>query len=56
MVTELNLNIRSDGYVKVEDLLKLNMRAFANIPLRSQTVDDIKEVAFVTSFFTFVHC
>ncbi|XP_052479066.1 uncharacterized protein LOC105765757 isoform X3 [Gossypium raimondii] len=43
MATELNLNMRSDGYVKVEDLLKLNMRAFANIPLRSQTVDDIKE-------------
>ncbi|XP_052477217.1 valine--tRNA ligase, chloroplastic/mitochondrial 2 isoform X3 [Gossypium raimondii] len=43
MATELNLNMRSDGYVKVEDLLKLNMKAFANIPLRSQTVDDIKE-------------
>ncbi|XP_052486654.1 uncharacterized protein LOC105768641 [Gossypium raimondii] len=43
MATELNLNMRSDGYVKVEDLLKLNMRTFANIPLRSQTVDDIKE-------------
>ncbi|MFQ6655819.1 hypothetical protein Gotur_026209 [Gossypium turneri] len=48
MATELNLNMRSDGHVKVEDLLKLNMRAFANIPLRSQTVDDNKEhVTFV---------
>ncbi|MBA0776964.1 hypothetical protein Gotri_011895, partial [Gossypium trilobum] len=56
MATELNLNMRSDGYVKVEDLLKLNMRTFANIPLRSQTVDDIKEVEFVTSFLVFVHC
>ncbi|MFQ6626812.1 hypothetical protein Gotur_006407 [Gossypium turneri] len=48
MATELNLNMRSDGYVKVEDLLKLNMKTFANIPLRSHTVDDIKEhVTFV---------
>ncbi|MBA0754673.1 hypothetical protein Gogos_020269 [Gossypium gossypioides] len=29
---------------KVEDLLKLNMKTFANIPLRSLTVDNIKEV------------
>ncbi|XP_022757072.1 tRNA 2'-phosphotransferase 1-like [Durio zibethinus] len=43
MATELNLNMRSDGYVKVEDLLKLNLKTFANIPLRSHTVDDIKE-------------
>uniref|UniRef100_A0A2C9WRR0 2'-phosphotransferase n=1 Tax=Manihot esculenta TaxID=3983 RepID=A0A2C9WRR0_MANES len=41
--SELNLNIRSDGYVKVQDLLKLNMKTFANIPLRSHTVDEIKE-------------
>ncbi|XVF79871.1 hypothetical protein PTKIN_Ptkin15bG0025000 [Pterospermum kingtungense] len=43
MATELNLNMRSDGYVKVEDLLKLNLKTFANVPLRSHTVDDIKE-------------
>ncbi|GAV61132.1 PTS_2-RNA domain-containing protein [Cephalotus follicularis] len=43
MATELNLNMRSDGYVKVQDLLKLNMKTFANVPLRSHTVDDIKE-------------
>ncbi|XP_030931403.1 tRNA 2'-phosphotransferase 1 [Quercus lobata] len=43
MATELNLNMRSDGYVKVQDLLNLNMQTFANIPLRSHTIDDIKE-------------
>uniref|UniRef100_A0A2P2K221 2'-phosphotransferase n=1 Tax=Rhizophora mucronata TaxID=61149 RepID=A0A2P2K221_RHIMU len=43
MACELNLNIRSDGYTKVEDLLKLNMKTFANVPLRAHTVDDIKE-------------
>ncbi|KAJ4844943.1 hypothetical protein Tsubulata_019058 [Turnera subulata] len=43
MATELNLNVRGDGYVKVEDLLKLNMKTFANVPLRSHTIDDIKE-------------
>ncbi|KAJ4836520.1 hypothetical protein Tsubulata_047272 [Turnera subulata] len=43
MATELSLNVRSDGYVKVEDLLKLNVKTFANVPLRSHTIDDIKE-------------
>ncbi|KAM7472103.1 hypothetical protein LguiA_010286 [Lonicera macranthoides] len=43
MASELNLNVRSDGFVKVQDLLKLNLKTFANIPLRSHTVDDIKE-------------
>ncbi|KAK8464792.1 hypothetical protein PHAVU_010G084500 [Phaseolus vulgaris] len=43
MASELNLNMRNDGFVKVKDLLKLNMKTFANIPLRSHTVDDIKE-------------
>lgn len=47
--SELNLNIRSDGYVKVQDLLKLNMKTFANIPLRSHTVDEIKEVGSVNT-------
>lgn len=45
MAAELNLNMRSDGYVKVQDLLKLNIQTFANIPLRSHTVDEIKEVS-----------
>lgn len=43
MASELNLNMRSDGYVKVEDLLKLNMKTFANIQLRSHTIDDVRE-------------
>ncbi|XP_044502398.1 tRNA 2'-phosphotransferase 1-like [Mangifera indica] len=43
MALELNLNVQSDGYVRVQDLLKLNMRTFAQIPLRSHTVDDIRE-------------
>ncbi|XP_027905482.1 tRNA 2'-phosphotransferase 1-like isoform X2 [Vigna unguiculata] len=43
MASELNLKMRNDGFVKVNDLLKLNMKTFANIPLRSHTVDDIKE-------------
>ncbi|CAK9169443.1 unnamed protein product [Ilex paraguariensis] len=41
--SELNLNLRSDGYVKVEDLLKLDLKTFANIPLRSHTIGDIRE-------------
>ncbi|KAG5099004.1 hypothetical protein JHK82_048858 [Glycine max] len=43
MASELNLNMRSDGYVKVNDLLKLNLKTFANIPLKSHTIDDIRE-------------
>jgi 2'-phosphotransferase len=44
MATELKLNMRGDGYVKVQDLLKLNLKTFANIPLKSHTIDDIREV------------
>lgn len=43
MASELKLNIRTDGYVNVNDLLKLNLKTFANIPLRSHTIDDIRE-------------
>lgn len=43
IASELNLNMRSDGFVKVEDLLKLNLKTFAQIPLTSHTVDDIWE-------------
>uniref|UniRef100_K7MNY5 2'-phosphotransferase n=1 Tax=Glycine max TaxID=3847 RepID=K7MNY5_SOYBN len=43
MASELNLNMRSDGYVKVNDLLKLNLKTFANIPLKLHTIDDIRE-------------
>ncbi|KAM5554879.1 hypothetical protein ABKV19_023013 [Rosa sericea] len=43
MASELNLDMRSDGFVKVHDILKLNLKTFANIPLSSHTVDEIKE-------------
>ncbi|XP_009395346.2 uncharacterized protein LOC103980623 [Musa acuminata AAA Group] len=43
MASELNLNIRNDGYVRVRDLLKLNMTTFAKVPLRSHSVEDIRE-------------
>lgn len=41
---ELKLNIRSDGYVALKDLLKLKMTTRAGIPLHSHTVDDFREV------------
>lgn len=44
MASELNLDMRSDGYVKVEDLLKLNVKTAANVPLKAHTVDEVKEV------------
>ncbi|KAL4381716.1 hypothetical protein AHAS_Ahas04G0161300 [Arachis hypogaea] len=47
MASELNLDMRSDGYVKVNDLLKLNMKTFANIPLRSHNIIDVREVICV---------
>lgn len=47
MASELNLNMRNDGYVNVQDLLKLNLKTFANVPLRSHSVDDVKEVSCV---------
>ncbi|KAF9617853.1 hypothetical protein IFM89_039035 [Coptis chinensis] len=43
IASELNLNMRSDGYVKVSDVLKLNMKTFVDIPIRSHTVEDIRE-------------
>ncbi|XP_062028882.1 ubiquitin-conjugating enzyme E2 28-like [Rosa rugosa] len=43
MASELNLDMRSDGFVKVHDLLELNLKTFANIPLSSHIVDEIKE-------------
>ncbi|KAI7742053.1 hypothetical protein M8C21_030059 [Ambrosia artemisiifolia] len=43
MASQLNLNMRSDGYVNVQDLLRLNLKTFANVPISSHTVDDIKE-------------
>ncbi|KAL6562805.1 hypothetical protein OROHE_005392 [Orobanche hederae] len=43
MASKLNLDIRSDGYVKVQDLLKLDKTTSAKIPLRSHTIEDIIE-------------
>jgi 2'-phosphotransferase len=48
MASELNLNIRSDGYVPVDDLLKLSIQTFAKIPLKSHGVEEIKEVKYLT--------
>ncbi|XP_026440842.1 putative tRNA 2'-phosphotransferase isoform X1 [Papaver somniferum] len=36
-------HMRSDGYVKVNDVLNLDLKTFANIPLKSHTIDDIRE-------------
>ena len=44
MAPELRLNMRSDGYVRVRDLLRLNLETFAKVPLNSHTVDEIREV------------
>ena len=42
MASELNLSMRSDGFVKVNDILQLNMNTFAHIPLRPHTIDDVR--------------
>ncbi|AES64721.1 hypothetical protein MTR_2g029020 [Medicago truncatula] len=46
----LNSCTKSDGYVNVNDLLNLNFKTFANIPLRSHTIDDIRETSFARGF------
>ncbi|KAL9245285.1 hypothetical protein vseg_018954 [Gypsophila vaccaria] len=43
MANELNLDIRSDGYIKVADLLRLDLKSRANIPLRNHSIDEIRE-------------
>ncbi|KAL3624493.1 hypothetical protein CASFOL_031161 [Castilleja foliolosa] len=43
MASDLKLDMRSDGYVKVQDLLKLNLKTLSYIPLRSHTVDEVRE-------------
>ncbi|XP_019101343.1 PREDICTED: tRNA 2'-phosphotransferase 1-like [Camelina sativa] len=43
MATELRLNMRGDGFVKVEDLLKLNLKTTANVQPKSHTIDEIRE-------------
>ena len=47
MAPELSLGMRSDGYMRVLDLLGLNLQTFAKVPLKSHTVDEIREVIFV---------
>ncbi|KAH7685701.1 Phosphotransferase KptA/Tpt1 protein [Dioscorea alata] len=41
--SELKLDMRSDGYVRVRDLLMLNVTTLARFPLRSHSVDEVKE-------------
>ncbi|KAI0513468.1 hypothetical protein KFK09_009490 [Dendrobium nobile] len=43
MAAEVKLEIRSDGYVRVADLLKLNLTTYAKVPLRAHTIEDVKE-------------
>ncbi|KAL8543383.1 hypothetical protein ACS0TY_004061 [Phlomoides rotata] len=43
MASVLKLDMRSDGFVKVQDLLMLNLKNFANVPLRSHTIEDVRE-------------
>ncbi|XP_066371917.1 putative tRNA 2'-phosphotransferase isoform X2 [Miscanthus floridulus] len=43
MAPELRLDMRTDGYVRVRDLLKLNLQTFAKVPLKCHTVDEIRE-------------
>ncbi|KAK1262545.1 hypothetical protein QJS04_geneDACA020527 [Acorus gramineus] len=43
MASELKLDMRSDGYVRVQDLLRLKLVTFSKIPLSLHTVADIKE-------------
>lgn len=51
MASELKLDMRADGYVKVKDMLQLSMKTFANVPLRSHTVEDVREVQLFTLLF-----
>lgn len=47
---ELKLDMRSDGYVRVHDLLMLNVMTLAKVPLRSHSVDEVKEVSRSLAF------
>lgn len=44
LAVELGLDMRTDGYVRVSDLLKLNMQTYAEVPLKNHTVDEVREV------------
>ncbi|KAJ4910125.1 Tpt1 / KptA family protein [Raphanus sativus] len=57
MATELRLNMRGDGFVKVEDLIQLNLKKSANIQLKSHTIDEIREVSkFPLVCFNCISC
>ncbi|XP_073003083.1 uncharacterized protein [Typha latifolia] len=43
MASELKLDMRSDGYVRVRDLLKLSITTHAKVPLKAHTAEEIKE-------------
>ncbi|TKW19488.1 hypothetical protein SEVIR_4G023200v4 [Setaria viridis] len=43
MAVELGLDMRTDGYVRVSDLLSLNLRTYAEVPLKNHTVDEVRE-------------
>uniref|UniRef100_M8B9U6 2'-phosphotransferase n=1 Tax=Aegilops tauschii TaxID=37682 RepID=M8B9U6_AEGTA len=43
MAPELSLGMRSDRYVRVLDLLGLNLQTFAKVHLKSHTMDEIRE-------------
>jgi 2'-phosphotransferase len=51
MAAELRIDMRTDGYVRVRDLLKLNLQTFAKAPLKSHTVDEIREVSMILVLF-----
>lgn len=44
MASQLNLEMRNDGFVRIRDLLRLNLTTSAQIKLNAHTVDDIREV------------
>ena len=41
---DLNLKIRPDGYIAIQDLLKLGVKTMAGIPLSVYTVEDVMKV------------
>ncbi|XP_057532434.1 uncharacterized protein LOC130810408 isoform X1 [Amaranthus tricolor] len=41
--TKLNLDMRCDGYVNLQDLLKLNMKTRSNFTLSSHSIDEVRE-------------
>lgn len=45
MASELKLDMRGDGFVRVKDLLLLNLMTYAKVPLRSHTIEEIIEVS-----------